>query len=47
MDGSEKMRLGSEETEKREIENKGKKCFQWDKTLTVGPVCAKELQNCH
>ena len=29
-DGSKKMRLGSKETEKREIENKGKKCFQWD-----------------
>ena len=44
MDGSEKMRLGSKETENREIESKGKKCFQWDGTLTVGPICAKELQ---
>ena len=41
------MRLGSKETEKKEIESKGKKCFQWDGTLTVGPVCVEELQNCH
>ena len=40
------MRLGSKETEKKEIESKGKKCFQWDGT-TVGPVCVEELQNCH
>ena len=44
---SEKMRLGSKEMGKREIESKGKKFFLWDKTLTVGPVCAEELQNCH
>ena len=44
MDGSEKTRLGSKETENREIESKGKKCFQWDETLIVGPICAEELQ---
>ena len=37
----------SKETKKREIKSKGKKCFQWDGTLIVGPVCAEELQNCH
>ena len=45
--GSEKMRLGSKEMEKREEESKGKKFFHWDRTLTVGPVGAEELQNCY